>query len=147
MEIFIGIKNDIRGLGLLPIDHPFSKLISIIQHFLIFGLIFSDFASPLWACIFEAETFIQYVEAALPITASFLSALAYCRLIWKQKIIIELIREYELIIAQRESLSYLIKTIENSIYIPFYQARSFLSINKLMKKWKNGQRKKIPDTR
>lgn len=103
MEILIGIKNDLRRLGILEFDHPYSKFISFAQFCLVVGFICVDFSTPLWFFIFDAQTFIQRVESSMPISAGFLSLTAYCTLSWQREKILKLITEYESMIAQRKS--------------------------------------------
>lgn len=103
MEIFIEIKRDLRRLGILEYNHSYSKSISFAQYSLIVVLLFTDFTTPLWFFFYNAQTFIEHVEAALPIFCGFLSLMAYCTYSSQGGKIIELITEYEMLIAQRKS--------------------------------------------
>lgn len=91
-----------RKTGLLPFDHPHSKLINVAQCFLISGIIFVAFLTPLWFFIFEAETFIEYIESTMTICATLFNMMTYYTLLWQRNKIFELIMEYQLMIAQRK---------------------------------------------
>lgn len=102
MEILIGIKNNMRKTGLLLFDHPYSKFINFAQCFLISGIVFVAFLTPLWFFIFEAETFIEYIESTMPICATLFNMMTYYTLLWQRKKIFKLIIEYQSMIARRK---------------------------------------------
>lgn len=108
MEILIGMKNDMRKLGLLRFDHPYSKIINFGQYFLIIGIWFLNISAASWYLMFESKTFIEYIDCGMPVYSGFLNMATYCTLIWQRKKIFDLIMEYDATIAKRKSFFTLI---------------------------------------
>lgn len=70
MEILIGIKNDMRKMGLLPLN--------VALNLLIFSILFTIFSTTLWFFIFGANTFIEHMESGLPCYSTIINAVSYC---------------------------------------------------------------------
>lgn len=102
MEIFIGIKDDLRRMGLLAYDHPYKKSITIFQYFFIYSSLFIHFLTPLWFSLFKAQTFYQRAESIFPFVAGFFATLMYSDLLWLGNRFSELIVEFEFIIKNRK---------------------------------------------
>lgn len=98
MEVFTSFKKDLRRIGFLPFDHPYSKLINILQYFVIFGVCIAYITTTLWFLIFETESFNVYIETLVPFLVGIFSLTLYCTLLFKRKRMLELISEFESII-------------------------------------------------
>lgn len=102
MEIFFGLKNDLRKIGLLTFDHSCRKLINLLQCFIISCNLFIYSATTLCFLIFEAVTFHDYVESFVPFIIGFLGFLLYCTLLWQRTEILKLIMEFQFMIENRK---------------------------------------------
>lgn len=111
MEIFVGIKTDLRRMGCLLFDHPRKKLINTVQHFFFYSIMFSYFIDPLWFFLTEAKTFNEYVESLTPCISGFLDSMMYSTLLWNRDELLEMMAEFGSIIQSRK--------FENQIF-PLY---------------------------
>lgn len=102
MEIFTGIKSDLRRLGCILYDHPYKKLLNVIHRCLFLITSFLYFSTPLWFFLFKAETFTDYVESYIPTTTGSIAFSTYCCYLWQRKEILELIMEFESMIGARK---------------------------------------------
>lgn len=102
MEIFIRIKNDLRRMGVLQIDHPYSKIINIFHYFLIFVIIFGFSASALCFFLFNAETFNEHIDSFTPVLIGLFTFSVNCFLYVQRTKLLGLIKEFESIIENRK---------------------------------------------
>lgn len=102
MEIFVGIKTDMRRKGLLRYDHPHAKLISIAQYFVISILMISNLSTAFWFMIIDAKTFSEQAEASFTHVPGTSSVLSYLILLWQRKQVTKLFFEFDSIIEGRK---------------------------------------------
>lgn len=103
IEIFIGVKNLLRLLGLLHLEHPFKNAISLIQMTFFFCyLAFTVFyLSSTVYIYFEIETFAKRSELFSYFICTFILSIEMCILMRQRKLILEIITALELMIQKR----------------------------------------------
>lgn len=102
MDIFAGIKNDLRRMGCFQYDHPSKKIINIIIYCSNFMILFISCSSSLCFFIYEAETFNDRVESFIPTICSSIALFTCCCYLWQRKELSELMREFESMIDNRK---------------------------------------------
>lgn len=101
MEILNETKKDLQKLGLLQSNHSHGKFFNFARYSGIFFLLFVIFSTSLWFFFFEAKQFGEHIEAAMLAYSGFLNTVLLSIATRQRKTIIELIAEYESIIANR----------------------------------------------
>lgn len=107
IEIFIGVKNLLRILGLLYLEHPFKNAINLIQMtfcFCFFAFTIFYLSSTVYI-YFEIETFAKRCELFSYFISTFVLSIEMCILMRQRKLILEIITALELMIQKRMSLN------------------------------------------
>lgn len=107
MEIFVGIKNDLRRLGCLHYDHPHKKLLNTIQLSVFFGISVVYFSTLLWFLIFEVKTFTDYVESFGPNFCGLIVIFNHLSFLWQREELLDLMMEFEHMIEKRKPFLFL----------------------------------------
>lgn len=102
MEIFVGIKTNLRRKGLLRYDHPHAKLINIAQYLVISILMITNLPTAFWLMIIDAKTFSEQAEALFTHVPGIFSVLSYLTLLWQRKQVTKLFLEFHAIIEGRK---------------------------------------------
>lgn len=102
MEIFVGIKKNLRRKGILIYDHPHAKSINIAQCLLISVILVGYIISAAWYIFFEAETFSEQVDAIFPVIPGIFAYSMYLDSLRQRKQLMDLMLEFQTIIGNRK---------------------------------------------
>lgn len=89
-------------MGCLQYDHPHNKLISIVQNCSFVSFIFIYFSTSLWFFLFQAQTFIDYVDSFVPTICALLAFLTLCCFFCQRNELLELMLEFEIMTKNRK---------------------------------------------
>lgn len=102
MEIFVGIKVDMRRKGLLKYDHPCAELIRIAQYFLIIATMVTSSITEIIFVVYDAKTFSEKADGLACFVPPFFSCVMYLILLWQRNQILELMKKIQSIINDRK---------------------------------------------
>lgn len=136
MEPFVLIKRKLILLAIMPIPkenlsssvRELQNYIHWLQIALVYSVLMTYFLAPLYFLLFEADTFITFIEATFMATVTLLKVLLYGVFIWKGRELLDLLLELQNIIKlSKTNLINLFSKyfIKNRFFVTFSCGRNF----------------------